>query len=356
MDKDTAKFDNYKITSIKINNADLKFKLEKLFKEFNYPEIPTIIDDYVRKHNDLDKIRLARLLYYKAIAYQYDGKYSISKKVLLKAIEVDSTNWDILNKLGDILFELGEYDQAMKYYRKVHRDVTKNKYGTSDIEVTKSYNNLGKIYFKKGLFITANEFFNKSLKNNLKTLGEKHSEVAKNYINLGLVCRDSGDFDDAIRYFKLALKINLKVFGKKNTKVASDYDNIGYTYMKIGKYSSAINYFHKALKIDFKIFGKEHLNIASLYDIIGEIYSLNHDYSKAVKYSVLSIKIKLKEYGNEHKEVARHYHKIGKLLYSKGETEKAIKLIKKALNIMEKIYPDGNPKIDIIKNELEKIK
>ena len=67
-----------------------------------------------------------------------------------------------------------------------------------------------------------------------------------------------GDYDKAIEYYKKALKIRLKVLGEEHPSTAATYNNLGMAYHSKGDYDKAIEFFEKALNIYEQKFGECH--------------------------------------------------------------------------------------------------
>ena len=58
-------------------------------------------------------------------------------------------------------------------------------------------------------FEKAMEFFEKSIKYILLTVGEHHTELARSYVNVGLVNFYQGEYDIAIELYQKALQFYL---------------------------------------------------------------------------------------------------------------------------------------------------
>ena len=163
-----------------------------------------------------------------------------------------------------------------------------------------AYNNLGLAYENKGDYDKAIEYFQKSLKINLKKLGSEHPNVALNYNNLGFACDGKGDYDEAIEYYKKSLEMNLKKLGPEHPSVARDYNNLGDSSRIKGDYDEAIEYFQKALKINLKMLGPEHPDVAVMYSNLGMTYFDKWDYDKAFEYFQKALNIARKSLGSNH--------------------------------------------------------
>ncbi len=100
----------------------------------------------------------------------------------------------------------------------------------------------------KGEYDKAIEYYEKSLKSDLKTFGEDHPDVATRWNNLGGAQHAKGEYDKAIEYFEKSLKSDLKTFGEDHPRVATYRNNLGSAWDAKGEYDKAIEYYKKALE------------------------------------------------------------------------------------------------------------
>ena len=169
-----------------------------------------------------------------------------------------------------------------------------------DQSYASAYSNLGLAYESKGDYDKAIEYFQKSLKINLKKLGSEDPNVAINYNNLGFACDGKGDHDEAIEYYKKSLEINLAKLGSEHPNVARDYNNLGDSYRIKGDYDEAIEDFQKSLKINLKKLGPEHPDVAVMYSNLGMVYIEKGDYDKAFEYAQKALNIARGSLGSNH--------------------------------------------------------
>ena len=73
----------------------------------------------------------------------------------------------------------------------------------------------------------------------LEKLGLDNVEVARSYNNLGSVHHKLGDFEKAKEHHKLALSIRQKKLGPENVELASSYNNLGLVNDKLGDFEKA---------------------------------------------------------------------------------------------------------------------
>lgn len=97
-----------------------------------------------------------------------------------------------------------------------------------------AYNNLGLVYFKKGLYRQAMFDYNKSL--------EINATDDLTYNNRGVAFGNNGLYDEAISDFNRAIEMN--------PRLAMAYNNRGNAYYKTGLYDEAISDFNAAIDLN----------------------------------------------------------------------------------------------------------
>ncbi len=58
-----------------------------------------------------------------------------------------------------------------------------------------------------------------------------------------------GNYQKAIEYFEKSLKIELRTLGEDHASIATTYSNIGSFHQNMGNYRKALDYYEKTLKI-----------------------------------------------------------------------------------------------------------
>jgi pentatricopeptide repeat protein len=136
----------------------------------------------------------------------------------------DKDKIERLLERGNELAEQGDYDGAMAEYQKVLKVDEGN---------ALAHNNLGIIYKRKGLYITAVEEFKAAL--------EGLPNYFKAYNNLANVYFERGDYEDAVKYYNKCLSI------KPN--FADAHWNLALAYEKMGEKTRAVRHFRKFMEL-----------------------------------------------------------------------------------------------------------
>jgi tetratricopeptide (TPR) repeat protein len=257
-----------------------------------------------------------------------------------------------LNNIGMIYRQMGDYDNALKYYDEA-LSIAKQ---IGDLKGTATrLSNIGRIYFDKGDLDKALEYFNEAVEIDQK-LGEfvDLDGKATRLNNIGMVYQVKEDYDNALKYLKEVLKIDEKAGNLKGK--ANTLGNIGLNYKLKLDYVNAYNYYNEAFKIDEQLGnlrGKATTlnNIARIFEETG--YS-----DKALSNYIESIE--LAEQIGDINQKAISLNNLG-ILYFKGfnDVKNAISHMEQALELFKKqgLFQNVNQTqndINFLKEQLNK--
>ena len=268
------------------------------------------------------------------------GRYRISEEYRRLALQMAEANFEpgnpkialIQNDLGEVLYYLGEYEQAISSYEKAFASDFKT-YGIEHPKVAEKWNNLGSAWKALGQYEKAISYLEKALASDLKTYGSEHPEVAIDWNNLGSAYYSLGQYQKAISYFEKSLASDIKTYGSEHPEVATSWNNLGSSWKALSQYQKAISYFEKSLASDLKTYSNEHPKVAIYWNNLGLAWDSLGQYEKAIEYYEKSLASNLKTYGIEHPAVAERWNNLGSAYYSLGQYQEAISYFEKALKI-----------------------
>ena len=182
---------------------------------FNPKSVQTYInlaDVYYRNRNVVEAINLLEngvtimpqeiaLKHYLSRFYVEDCRYDLAMDQLFEILEIDEENVDAYWDLGNIQFELGDYDSAVENYENVLEKVTEN----------------AVIYYQTAIAYEANDNVDKAISNHLKALAVNEN-FHPSYKKLGILFMARNDNESAIEYFQDYLNFDLPDDEKKNIK------------------------------------------------------------------------------------------------------------------------------------------
>lgn len=133
--------------------------------------------------------------------------------------------------------KLGEVDSALKYILIAH-DIEK-KY---DLDQSKTLNELGIIYMRKGLNHDAIYFLKKAL--NLNRINKNSKEMSNNLLNISIVYSKIGILDSTTHYISKLESEGINIF--KNKEIV--LNSLAYIHFKNQNYKKSLEYLEKASK------------------------------------------------------------------------------------------------------------
>jgi len=123
-----------------------------------------------------------------------------------------------------------------------------------------AHNNMGTIYFQKGMVDKAIEEYNIAFSKASEVNHEFSEPHAKAHYNLGLAYGKKGQYEASIREFEMTLRIN--------SKDSEAHNNLGIMYFQCGKTERSLSELKKAISLD-KENPMYHENLARVYNQIG---------------------------------------------------------------------------------------
>jgi tetratricopeptide (TPR) repeat protein len=230
------------------------------------------------------------------------------------------------NSLGNVYSYKGEWDRAIEYYE---RDLAVCEKVGDEYGMATTFNNLGSVYQDMGEWDQAIECYEHSL-----AICEKVSDeygMAAPFNNLAEVYRVKGEWDRAIEYYERSLAIKEKVGDEYG--MAPTFNNLGVVYQDKGEWDRATEYYERSLAILEKV-GDEY-GTATTFNNLGEVYRVKGEWERAIEYYERSLAIYEKvgdEYG-----MAPTFNNLGLLYEDKGEWDRAIEYYERSLAIREKV-------------------
>ncbi len=231
--------------------------------------------------------------------------------VILEGIEDNINIGRTYNNLGALYQDQKKYEEAEEAYKKAR-----------DKGVIEAYNNLGNVYKDQKKYEEAEEAYNDAIKN----------KDFKAYNNLGALYQDQKKYEEAEEAYKKA----------RDKGVIEAYNNLGTLYQDQKKYEEAEEAYNDAIKNkDFKAY----YNLGLLYQEQKEYDEAEEAYNDAIKnkdfeayYNLGVLYAEQKEYGKAEeaykkardKGFKQAYYNLGVLYAEQKEYGKAEEAYKKA--------------------------
>jgi len=257
------------------------------------------------------------------------------KKFGLDDLGVSST----LRALGDLYYQLHQYDDAFRSYKESLR-IWKVHVGKKvDLRTAELYYNIGMVFYSKGPYIKARMSMAECLRiRRLLCSGKERLPVASALHLFGLIAMSSGNYDEALSLLEEALEIRQQLMDSHdhllllNSQVA-----LGMVHYKLNNLDNAMDCFSVALEGRMQRLGTDHISVSEVLQGIGDTYSSAEEYQKAFQTleEVLRIRKAAAASGGNKLEVAETLNSLSLILFKSGDIEKAIELSEEALELLK---------------------
>jgi len=187
--------------------------------------VPSVLSRWNFRRVALGVLGGAAVLAFSAAAWSQVGYWKNSVTLLSRTVSVTDRNWLAMNNLGISYIDLGQYQQAIKYFQDSSR---------SKPDFVAAWCNLGVAYQKLDRHQEAIGYFQEALR--IKP------DDAESQNNLGVSYQKLGRHQEAIAIFRELLRIQ--------PYRAETWNNLGISYLGLGQYRQAVGCFQNALRIN----------------------------------------------------------------------------------------------------------
>lgn len=247
---------------------------------------------------------------------------------------------DCCNRMGDNFRLKDRHKEALNYLNKA-LEIGTAKLGQNHPEVATAYDNIGRVYWYKGVGDSALYFCARALDIRLAVLPKNHPDVARSHESMGHALLYSDRNAEALAYLQKSLMIRHQRFGENSLPVASSYHALARHSYFTKDIDELYNYANKSLLIKRRFFDEDHPEIADTYNDVGNYFYYTNNYARAIEYYDQARVINQQAYGYYHQYVARSYVNIGHVLHAKKEYDAAIVSIQKAGHIFQAIFGEN---------------
>ncbi|CAF2957651.1 unnamed protein product [Rotaria sp. Silwood2] len=232
-----------------------------------------------------------------------------------------------ISTVGDIFFQMGKYDQAKRYYKRLVKLLPETH---PDISVC--YINMGTVANETGDAKTAYSLFTKALELELSKSSLNQLRLCAIFNCLGT---STNDYNAAIDYHNQALDIHLKIFGYYDSDTAGIYINLGNDYLKKNDYDSALLCYNKALDILTKVLPDYHPTRAVILMCVANLHYKKSEYDLALDNYQKALSIQL-ACASDHIEVGKIYKILADIHSDINTLNEALFYYRQALAVYEK--------------------
>jgi tetratricopeptide (TPR) repeat protein len=253
----------------------------------------------------------------KGLSYlQQEYKIDILKKIEFELIKFETNEDfpDVIFEIGTKYIMSGNYKKAIALIEKA-KSIYEFRSGNFNVQLEKSFSNLGAAYWYMGNIEMTKYYFEMSLEACYRIFGVQHVNTAGSLQNLALVNILKEEYAESISIFNKSLEISLKMEGQNHPNVARLLSNLGSAHFKLGNIELASEYFQKALIIDSKVLHHSHPSLALDYDDIGDVFLSTGDKLNALENFEKSKAIFINNFGIDYPHVKMLEEKIKNLAF-----------------------------------------
>lgn len=196
----------------------------------------------------------------------------------------------LLNNLGILYSDWGEYDISLNYYREALEIMESLEYHS---DMGRIYNNMGTIYWYKETYDSALFFYHKSLEKREK-IGD---ENGKAYVinNLGMIYGSMGEYDKSLDYFNHSLNL-FEAINNRGGVVMATY-NSAFVYIELEDWENAKKFLNQGLIIAREQGYKDYItsNLEELTKVYENTGDWENAYQTLEKFKLINDSIKTQQ-------------------------------------------------------------
>ncbi len=285
----------------------------------------------------------------------YQGNYVEFEKYALLAMEksaalLGENSKSYSTALGNysvFLDNKGDYDEAMKLYRKKEQLQKKSK--ASKISQAILYHNMSNTFRNKGDYDEGIRYLNNSLRYYLDTVGVRSYQVASVHLALGHLYRDKKQLTQAIQYYHQFLTTAYLDKTAKNKILTRDliycYQSLARIFIKIENKDSTNHYLNLAMQLHPEVSAMRKI---PSHEILGNHYLAQKQYSRAIKAFEKATDLAYEAYNNfnKHEVKSRSFRNLANAYLAINNFEKALENHQSALKNLALNFENSDPSVN----------
>lgn len=210
--------------------------------------------------------------------------------LMQKAVAMDQELWgddpypeyaDVLNDLGILMREKGDYKQSERLLRE-SLVMKQRLLGDKHPEIAMALQNLAVSLQADGDLAGATSAYRQALAMERELLGDAHPDVARTLYSLAWVMYGQGDVRGALDTARESLHVYRTAFQGDNPDLARAMTWVGYLLTDTGDYAGADSYLRDGLEMRRRLYGSSNPEIASSLLYVGILQVATHKYPDAL--------------------------------------------------------------------------
>ncbi|MBF0133235.1 MAG: tetratricopeptide repeat protein [Magnetococcales bacterium] len=166
----------------------------------------------------------------------------------------------------------------------------------------------------------------------------------------GLASRyySAGDYEQALVLFQRSLDQNMETLGENHPAVATVMNNLASILASLGRYEEAVPLFEKSLRIKQETLPANNMSIATSMKNLATIYSSQNRFQDAEKLQQETLKIVQANLGMTHPEVGSSLNNLARTYDQEGRYAEAEPLYLRSMEIFARTYPENKVHMSVI--------
>jgi tetratricopeptide (TPR) repeat protein len=276
-------------------------------------------------------------------------------KVLLEQATDENEKKGIYHQLGWAKYNLGEYNEALTFFKKAVKLYEKELSPTDHI-LANCYNDIGVVYYGMGDYSKALSYYEKAMEIKQQSLPSNHPDLTNSYINIGVIHGCLNDYPKALSLYEKALEIQEQTLPPNHPELANTYNNIGNAYNAMKDFQEAFTYHTKAFEIRHQSLPPNHPDLAASYGNMGLVCNHMGSYSEALWLNEKALEILEQTLSPNHPDLAAFYNQIAQTYFMTNNYSKALSCCQRAVDIGQHSLPPNHPHLQWYRDNLDKVK
>lgn len=246
---------------------------------------------------------------------------------------------DVHERIGDVLYQLGEFSDTDHHLRAALQNRDANSIGAAQ-----TMKKLGRLMRRRDQLPNAEAMYLEALRIQTKELGTDNLHTACTMHYLGGTLRRQGRLPEAIVLLRRALDTRIKLLGPNDLDVAWSLNDLALSLVNQGDDSDAEEMYRKALVIFDAERGSNHPD--SVPTINNLAYFLaESDLEEAERLFRLAVSIRTEKLGEHHHSTAFSETQLAWCLVRQGNVEEAVHLLRHALKVRVHAFGADSPAV-----------
>lgn len=241
----------------------------------------------------------------------------------------------ILNRAGNLCFEYGKFDEALKYYL-AGLEFERNHPAWDDALSAITLTNIAHVYKQQGKNEAALEAYEQAY--NLQKCCSRSSsgnEIASTLSSIGFMQYHLKNYDRALEAYQEALRIRRECMGS-DVHQASTLNSIGLVLFKKAKFEMSKASFFECLQIRRRLYGSNHKDVAIVWYNLASVAFETRDDDSALKWYEEALRVERVSLGDGHPDVGAALVHLGQVKQECGFLDQALDTFLEALRIKRK--------------------